>query len=141
MGPLEYKPTFPTDAKVKLDRCRHSVTDAWRSHQCARKPVVNGKWCKQHSPEAYAEKYRKSEERAQKWRDSIRAETEKAQRARDIESCLREILECDKESDFGINDECIFFRDEESWSKSERLKAALDKARELVNAQSARSQT
>ncbi len=46
------------DLPINKTRCRESVWDkiSWKSHQCTRKVVVDGEWCKQHDPETIKRK-------------------------------------------------------------------------------------
>ena len=45
-------------------RCRAEVYNkwTWRFNQCARKAVIDGKWCHQHNPAAVAKRRRKQHE-------------------------------------------------------------------------------
>ena len=51
----EYKPSGLYVAQVDPDRCKASVWDRFRDHQCQRRPWKDG-WCKQHHPEMEAKR-------------------------------------------------------------------------------------
>lgn len=60
---------------VMLDpsRCSAEVFDGWHFHQCNRKRVTTGGYCKQHDPEAVAKRWAARRERdAQKWNEGKR---------------------------------------------------------------------
>jgi hypothetical protein len=51
--------TKKTDEKAP--QCQQTLFEGWRQVQCSRRATVDGKWCKQHSPQAKAERDAKSE--------------------------------------------------------------------------------
>ena len=53
--------------------------------QCSRAAVVNGKWCKQHDPEAVRARWKKSAEKAREQQESRSREQEKRTRDRMFE--------------------------------------------------------
>lgn len=67
----EYKPRdYLYAAPFDPGRCKASVTERghWRPHQCRRKPWKDG-WCKQHHPDAEAERREQSKKR---WEEKFR---------------------------------------------------------------------
>ena len=58
----EYKPHGRYEASIDTSRCRASVHDSGRGvgfHQCGRRPAKDKRLCRQHSPEAQAERDKK----------------------------------------------------------------------------------
>jgi hypothetical protein len=65
---------------IKRERCKEQVWDSggWSKHQCSRYAVEDG-YCKQHHPNAVAERKRKREEKAERdWQNSTIMRLERA---------------------------------------------------------------
>ncbi len=92
--PFEWKPHWDHE-KVDETKCRAGVHDATGVgfHQCTRKAKVDGKWCKQHSPE---EEKRRREESDKRW-DEQRDQQARATRNSAWWLVIDEVKKADKE--------------------------------------------
>ena len=68
-------------------QCQERVyhVDMWSSSQCSRKAVVDGKWCRQHDPEAVKARREKADKKAREQQALREREQEKRTRDRMFE--------------------------------------------------------
>lgn len=81
----KYHPCTKYENRVAPGRCQASVSNGGMSarfHQCNRRAVVDGEWCKQHSPEAIAQRDKESMRR---YKESVEnSPLARAQRRADV---------------------------------------------------------